>query len=146
VALRPAGTTSLLMNFMVLVPFTPRFSPCAQLPISFDVDLIRRILYRNNVMSSLCFNDLPVSGQITALAISGMMLICPFFDGCTMTGVFDGTSGKENTRFACCKVSSNMSCYRLSGTELRLVMRCCVIGVTNLCGVVCSLRWEFGVI
>jgi hypothetical protein len=44
VALRPAGTSSLLMNLMVLVPFTPRFSHCAKHPIQFDVDLIQRIL------------------------------------------------------------------------------------------------------
>jgi hypothetical protein len=27
-------------------------------------------------MSSWCLSDLPVSGQITAFAISGMMMIC----------------------------------------------------------------------
>jgi hypothetical protein len=71
---RPGGTSVLLMNLMVLVPFTPCFSPCAKQPISFDVDLIQLILYRNNVMSSVCFSDLPVSGEMTTLAISGMML------------------------------------------------------------------------
>jgi hypothetical protein len=29
-------------------------------------------------MISLCFSDLPVSGKITALAISGIMIICFF--------------------------------------------------------------------
>jgi hypothetical protein len=48
-------------------------------------------------MNSLCFNSLPVSGQITALAISGMMIICSFFVGCNITGVFDGPIGKEKT-------------------------------------------------
>jgi hypothetical protein len=46
-------------------------------------------------MSSLCFNDLPVSGKITALAISGMMIICSFFVGCNITSVLDGPIGKE---------------------------------------------------
>jgi hypothetical protein len=46
-------------------------------------------------MSSLCINDLPVSRKITALAISGMMLICSFFVGCNITCVFDGPIGKE---------------------------------------------------
>jgi hypothetical protein len=48
-------------------------------------------------MSSLCFNDLPVSGKITALAISGMMIICLFFFSCAISGVFDGIIGKEKT-------------------------------------------------
>jgi hypothetical protein len=43
----------------------------------------------------MCFNDLTVSGKITALAISGMMIISSFFVGCTITGVFDGISGKK---------------------------------------------------
>jgi hypothetical protein len=46
-------------------------------------------------MTSLCFNDLPESGHITALAISGMMIICSFFVVCNITGVFDGAIGKE---------------------------------------------------
>jgi hypothetical protein len=41
--------------------------------ISFAVDLIHLILYLNFVMSSWCLSDLPVSGQITAFAISGNM-------------------------------------------------------------------------
>jgi hypothetical protein len=44
VALRPAGTSSLLMNLMVLIPFTPRFSPCDKRPISFAFYLIQCIL------------------------------------------------------------------------------------------------------
>jgi hypothetical protein len=46
-------------------------------------------------MSSLYFNDLPVSGQITELAILGMMIICSFSVGCNINGVFDRTIGKE---------------------------------------------------
>jgi hypothetical protein len=65
---------------------------CTKRPIPFAVDLIQRILYRNNVMRSLCFNDLPVSGQINALAISGMIM-CSLFVGCNITGVFDGPIG-----------------------------------------------------
>jgi hypothetical protein len=41
--------------------------------ISLAVDLIHLILYLNFVMSSWCLRDLPVSGQITAFAISGNM-------------------------------------------------------------------------
>jgi hypothetical protein len=48
-------------------------------------------------MSSLCFNDLHVSGKITALAISGMIIICSFFVRCNITGVFDGPIGKGKT-------------------------------------------------
>jgi hypothetical protein len=44
--------------------------------ISFAVDRIHLILYLNFVMSSWCLSDLPVSGHITAFAISGMMMIC----------------------------------------------------------------------
>jgi hypothetical protein len=36
--------------------------------------LIHLILNLNVVINSLCFSDLPVSGQITAFAISGMMM------------------------------------------------------------------------
>jgi hypothetical protein len=43
--------------------------------ISFAVDHIHLILYLNFVMSSWCLSDLPVSGQITAFAISGMRMI-----------------------------------------------------------------------
>jgi hypothetical protein len=38
------------------------------------VDHIHFILYLNFVMSSWCLSDLPVSGQITAFAISGMTM------------------------------------------------------------------------
>jgi hypothetical protein len=36
-----------------------------------------------------------VSGQITALAISGMMIICSLFVGYNVIGVFDGLIGKD---------------------------------------------------
>jgi hypothetical protein len=42
--------------------------------ISFAVDRIHFILYFNFVMSSWCLSDLPVSGKITAFAISGKMM------------------------------------------------------------------------
>jgi hypothetical protein len=38
------------------------------------VDRIHFILYLSFVMSSWCLSDLPVSGQITAFAIYGMMM------------------------------------------------------------------------
>jgi hypothetical protein len=46
-------------------------------------------------MSSLCFSDLPVSGHITTLDISGVLIICSLFVGCNIIGVFDGPIGKE---------------------------------------------------
>jgi hypothetical protein len=54
------------MNLIVLVLYS--------LLISFAVDRIYFILYLNFVMSYWCLSDLPVSGQITAFAISGMMM------------------------------------------------------------------------
>jgi hypothetical protein len=42
--------------------------------ILFAVGRIHFILYLNFVMSSGCLSDLPVSGQITAFAISGKMM------------------------------------------------------------------------
>jgi hypothetical protein len=38
------------------------------------VDRIHIIWYLNFVMSSWCLSDLPVSGQVTAFAISGKMM------------------------------------------------------------------------
>jgi hypothetical protein len=43
------------------------------------VDLIHLIMYLNFVINSLCLSDLPVSGQITAFAISGMMMTLSLF-------------------------------------------------------------------
>jgi hypothetical protein len=54
------------MNLIVLVLYS--------LLISFAVDRIHFILYLNFVMSSWCLSDLPVSGQITAFATSGVMM------------------------------------------------------------------------
>jgi hypothetical protein len=93
VRLHHAGTSSFLMNLMVLVPLTPHLRPYAKCSISFSVDLIHRILYLNNVMSSWCFKYLPVSGQLTVLAISGMMMT-GLFVGASNTGVTEGPMGK----------------------------------------------------
>jgi hypothetical protein len=46
--------------------------------ISFAVDLIHLILYFNLVMSFWCLRDLPVSGQMTAFAISGKLIMSVF--------------------------------------------------------------------
>jgi hypothetical protein len=46
--------------------------------ISFAVDLIHLILCFNFVMSSWCLRDFPVSGQITAFAISGKRIMAVF--------------------------------------------------------------------
>jgi hypothetical protein len=67
VTLRPFGIFYLRMNLIVFVLYS--------LLISFSVDRIHFILYLNVVMSSWCLSDLPVSGQITTFAISGMMMI-----------------------------------------------------------------------
>jgi hypothetical protein len=63
VTFRAFGLSDLRMNRIVCVLYS--------LLISFAVDLIHFILYLNFVMSSWCLSDLPVSGQITAFAISG---------------------------------------------------------------------------
>jgi hypothetical protein len=68
VTLRPCGIFDLRMNRIMFVLYS--------LLISFAVDRIHFILYLNFVMSSWCLSDLPVSGQITAFAILGMMMIC----------------------------------------------------------------------
>jgi hypothetical protein len=70
VTFRPFGMSDRRMNRIVFVLYN-RF-------ISFAVDLINLILYLNFVMSSWCLSDLPVSGQITAFAISGKMTIAVF--------------------------------------------------------------------
>jgi hypothetical protein len=59
----PFGMSDLHMNRIVLVLYN--------LLISFAVDFIHFFLCLNFVMSSLCLRDLPVSGKITAFAISG---------------------------------------------------------------------------
>jgi hypothetical protein len=66
VTFRPFGIFDLRMNRIVLVLYS--------LLISFAVDRIHFILYLSFVMSSWCLSDLPVSGQITAFAISGKMM------------------------------------------------------------------------
>jgi hypothetical protein len=66
VTFRPFGIFDLRMNRIVLVLYS--------LLILFAVDRIHFILYHNFVISSSCLSDLPVSGQITAFAISGKMM------------------------------------------------------------------------
>jgi hypothetical protein len=63
---RPFGIFDLRMNRIVLVLYN--------LLISFSVDRIHCILYLNFVTSSWCLSDLPVSGEITAFAISGKIM------------------------------------------------------------------------
>jgi hypothetical protein len=63
VTFRPFGMADLRKNRIVFVLYN--------LLISFAVDLIQLVLYFGFVMSSWCLRDFPVSGQITALAISG---------------------------------------------------------------------------
>jgi hypothetical protein len=67
VTFRPFGISDLRMKRIVLVLYN--------LLISFAVDLIHFILYFNFVMSSWCLRDFPVSGQITAFAISGKIIM-----------------------------------------------------------------------
>jgi hypothetical protein len=63
VTFRPFGMAGRRMNQIVFVLYN--------LFISFALDLIHLILYFSFVMSSWCFRDFPVSGQITAFSISG---------------------------------------------------------------------------
>jgi hypothetical protein len=63
VTFHPFGMSDRRMNRIVFVLYS--------LFISFAVDLIHLILYFSFVMSSWCLRDFPVSGQITAFAISG---------------------------------------------------------------------------
>jgi hypothetical protein len=63
----PFGIYDRRMNLIVFVSYN-RF-------ISLAVDIIHCILYSNFVMSSWCLRDLPVSGQITAFAISGKITL-----------------------------------------------------------------------
>jgi hypothetical protein len=62
VTFRPFGMADRRMNRIVFVLYNL---------ISFAVDLIHLCLYFSSVMSSWCLRDFPVSGQITAFAISG---------------------------------------------------------------------------
>jgi hypothetical protein len=59
----PGGMADRRINRIVFVLYN--------LCISFAVDLIQLFLYFIFVMSSWCLRDFPVSGQITAFAISG---------------------------------------------------------------------------
>jgi hypothetical protein len=66
VTFRPFGISGLRMDQIVFVFYN--------LLISFAVDLIHLILCFNLVMSSWGLRDFPVSGQMTALAISGKII------------------------------------------------------------------------
>jgi hypothetical protein len=63
VTYRPCGMDDRRINRIVFVLYN--------LFILFAVDLIQLVLYFSFVMSSWCLRDFPVSGQITAFAISG---------------------------------------------------------------------------
>jgi hypothetical protein len=63
VTFRPFGMADRRINRIVFVLY--------DLFISFAVDIIQLFLYFSFVMSSWCLRDFPVSGQITAFAISG---------------------------------------------------------------------------
>jgi hypothetical protein len=63
VTFRPFGMSDRRMNRILFV--------LHNLFISFALDIIHLILYFSFVMSSWCLRDFPVSGQITAFAISG---------------------------------------------------------------------------
>jgi hypothetical protein len=67
VTFRPFGKYDLRMNRIVFV--------LKSLLISFAMNIIHFILYLSFVMSSWCLSDLPVSGQMTAFAISGKMIM-----------------------------------------------------------------------
>jgi hypothetical protein len=125
------------MNLIVLVLYS--------LFISFAVERIHFILYLNFVMSSWCLSDLPVSGQITALAISGKMMtwLLPLrfveFLGSWFVEM-------EKQWFAWLIVSAIMSWDKLwCCPALRRTITCGVGGVTARLAGVCCLRWEFGV-
>jgi hypothetical protein len=85
------------------------------------------------------------SGYIAALAISGIMMI-----GVSVASRGDDLIvdpvGSENTRFACCIVSANMSFVKFCWCVLRLIKSCGVLGVTTLAGVILYLRCEFVVV
>jgi hypothetical protein len=70
VTFRPFGMSDLRMNRILFVVY--------YMLISFAVDFIHFVLCLNLVMSSWCLRDLPVSGQITAFAISGEIIMSFF--------------------------------------------------------------------
>jgi hypothetical protein len=106
------------------------------------VDLIHFILYLNFVMSSWWFSDLPVSGQITAFAISGKMMTSVLALGCW---VYLGWTEMVKQWCASFIVSAIISWDKFCCLALRRTMTWGVWGVTiYLTGVFC-LRCEFGV-
>jgi uncharacterized membrane protein len=134
---RPFGIFDLRMNQIVLVLYS--------LLILFAVDRIHFILYLNFVMSSWCLSDLPVSGQITAFAMSGKMMTSLLVLSIFEFWVF-GWAEMEKEWFAWLIASAIISCDKLCCCPaLRRTVTCGVCGVTaRLAGVFC-LRWEFGV-
>jgi hypothetical protein len=114
--------------------------------ISFAVDRIHLILYLTFVISSLCFSDLPVSRQITAFAISGMMMILlwvilPF----VFCARFFGEIEKQWLAWlsdAAIISSDKLYCC----VALRLTMACGVCGVTARIEVIFKRRCEFGTV
>jgi hypothetical protein len=86
-----------------------------------------------------------VSVHITALAISGMMVIgvsCALFVG----NLIVGPVGSDSSWFACCTVYANLSFDKFCWRALHLAMGCGVLGITGLAGVGLNLRCEFGVV
>jgi hypothetical protein len=89
--------------------------------------------------------DFSESGHIAALSISGMMLIGVSVASRGGDLIVDH-NGSENTLFACCIVSANMSFVKFCWCMLRLIIACDELGVTALSGVVLDLLCELGVV
>jgi hypothetical protein len=133
VTFRPLGMSDRRMNRIVFVLYS--------LFISFAVDLIHLILYFSFVMSSWCLSDFPVSGQITASAISGKRTMGVFgFDEWQHVAFAE----IEKQWFAWSSVSAIMSWDKLCCLALRRTNPCDCGVITLLRGVGCP-RCEFGV-
>jgi hypothetical protein len=109
------------------------------------VDLIHLIMYLNFVINSLCLSDLPVSGQITAFAISGMMmtlsLVILFFVFC-----FCVCGEIEKQWLARLRASAIRSCDKLYRcVALLRTTACGVYGVTTRIKGIFNRRCEFGI-
>jgi hypothetical protein len=85
-----------------------------------------------------------VSGHITALAISGMMISGVSFVSFVGDRA-DGPVGKHHIWFACCTVSAKMSFDSFCPFLMRLTMEGGVVGVPALHWVGLNLCCEFGV-
>jgi hypothetical protein len=134
VTFRPFGMPDLRMNRIVFVLYS--------LLISFAVDFIHFVLWLNFVMSSWCLRDLTVSGQITAFAISGEIIMTVLLFVGWVYLVF---AEIENQWFTCERVSAIMSWDKFCCLALRRTMPWGVCGVTTCMRGVCCLRCEFGV-